>query len=71
MKSWIGLGVLAATAITFSGCTYTAITPSVQGKAYIVRNAMLSSDFWNCDATAGEPVCYQTKKKFLPPSAAK
>ena len=70
MKSWIGhrskYGVLAAMAMMFSGCTYMAATPSVQGKAYVVRNAMYASDFWNCDATAGDPVCYQTKKKYLP-----
>ncbi len=69
MKRLIGLGVLAATAIAYGGCTYTVVTPSVQGRAYVVRNAMSSSDFWNCDATSGEPVCYQTKKKYLPPVA--
>lgn len=69
MKRLIGLGVLAATALTFGGCTYIAVTPSVQGRAYIVRNGAGSSDYWNCDATSGEPVCYQTKKKYLPPAA--
>jgi hypothetical protein len=66
MRKWIALGVLA---VTSSGCTYIAVTPSVQGRAYIVRSGAGSSDFWNCDATSGEPVCYQTKKKYQPPVA--
>jgi hypothetical protein len=44
-------------------------TPSVQGRAYVVRTNVGGSDFWNCDATSGEPVCYQTKKKYQPPMA--
>ena len=47
-----------------TGCTYLATVPSVQGRAYVVRNEYVSSSFWNCDATSGEPVCYQTKKQF-------
>jgi hypothetical protein len=46
------------------GCTYLTATPSVQGHAYVVRNEYVSSSFWNCDATSGEPVCYQTHKQF-------
>ena len=71
MKKMLGFVALAATAITFGGCTYMATTPSVQGRAYVVRNAYVSSDFWNCDATSGEPVCYQTKKKYLAPKVGK
>ncbi len=66
MGKWIGLGGIAMAAITLGGCTYMAATPSVQGRAYVLRAGLGSSDFWNCDATSGQPVCYQTKKKFLP-----
>jgi hypothetical protein len=45
---------------------YTVATPAVQGRAYVVRNAFTTSDFWNCDATSGEPVCYQTNRVTLP-----
>jgi len=51
------------------GCTvYTIATPSVAGRAFIVRDG---SSFWNCDATSGAPVCYQTKRQFTPQAAAK
>ena len=66
MKKLIGLGALATMAMAFGGCTYIATTPSVQGRAFVTRNAYISSDYWNCDATSGEPVCYQTKKQYLP-----
>lgn len=49
-----------------SGCLYAAATPAVQGRAYVMRNEFFGSDFWNCDATSGEPVCYQTQKQNLP-----
>jgi hypothetical protein len=54
-----------------SGCLYTVATPAVQGRAYVVRGAFVTSDFWNCDATSGEPVCYQTQKQNLPPGTNK
>jgi hypothetical protein len=65
--------LLAATALlaVSGGCTYIAATPSVQGRAYVIRNEYVSSSFWNCDATGGEPVCYQTKKQFTQQPAAK
>jgi hypothetical protein len=69
MRKLVGLGVLAVTAFTFGGCAFTTATPSVQGRAYVVRSNVGGSDFWNCDATSGEPVCYQTKKKYAPPVA--
>ncbi len=54
------LGSLSA-----SACTYVAVTPSVAGRAYIVKskgNFLLgSSSFWNCDATSGTPTCYEVK----------
>ncbi len=62
-------GLLAAVAA--SGCTYLTATPSVQGHAYVVRTAIGASSFWNCDATTGEPTCYETKKEPLAAAAAK
>jgi hypothetical protein len=32
-----------------TGCTYLATVPSVQGRAYVVRNEYVSSSFWNCE----------------------
>ncbi len=66
----IGLAALGGL-IGASGCMYTVATPAVQGRAYIVRNAFTTSDFWNCDATSGEPVCYQTNRVTLPPGTNK
>jgi len=56
---------------TASGCMYATVTPAVQGRTYVVRNAFVTSDFWNCDATSGEPVCYQTQRVLLPPGTNK
>ena len=51
--------------LTAAGCTYVAVTPSVNGRAYVVKkkgNFLLgSSTLWNCDATSGTPTCYQVK----------
>jgi len=51
--------------LTAAGCTYVAVTPSVNGRAYVVKkkgNFLLgSSTLWNCDATNGTPTCYQVK----------
>jgi hypothetical protein len=66
----IGLAALGAIS-SASGCMYTAATPAVQGRAYVIRNAFTTSDFWNCDATSGEPVCYQTNRVVLPPGTNK
>ena len=54
-----------------SGCMYTTVTPAVQGRTYVTRASIGGSDFWNCDATSGEPVCYQTQKVTLPPGTNK
>jgi hypothetical protein len=66
----IGFALLGSMAAV-SGCQYSYATPAVQGRAYVVRNAFVTSDFWNCDATSGEPVCYQTQKQNLPPGTNK
>ncbi len=69
MKTLIAVGALVAAGLASGGCTYMTATPSVQGRAYVVRSSAGGSDFWACDATSGEPVCYQTKKKYQPPRA--
>jgi hypothetical protein len=62
MNKLVGLGAFAISAIIASGCSsFVTAVPSVQGRAFIVHNG---NEFWNCDATSGEPVCYQTKKKY-------
>lgn len=63
--------LFAVLATALGGCTYIAATPSVQGRAFVIRNEYVSSSYWNCDATNGEPVCYQTKKQFTQQPAAK
>jgi hypothetical protein len=63
-KHFWTLAVVAA--LGAGGCQYMTATPAVQGRAFVVRNAFVTSDFWNCDATSGEPVCYQTRKAPLP-----
>ena len=50
--------------VTASGCTYVAVTPSVAGRAYVVKKHGMfvgKSSLWNCDATTGTPTCYQVK----------
>jgi hypothetical protein len=59
------LGCLIILGAAGSGCTYISGAQSVQGRAYVVRNEWVSSSYWNCDATSGEPVCYQTHKQPL------
>jgi len=66
----IGLAALGGLCAA-PGCMYASATPAVQGRAYVVRNSFVGSDFWNCDATSGEPVCYQTQKQNLPPGTNK
>ena len=69
MLRWmLAIGALAAVS---GGCTYLTATQSVQGRAFVIRNEYVSSTFWNCDATGGEPVCYQTKKQFTVQPAQK
>ena len=53
---------LLLVAFVTAGCVHTVAVPSVAGKAFIVRAAPfgLGSRMWNCDATDGEPVCYET-----------
>jgi hypothetical protein len=57
--SLILIGILGVAA---PGCIYLTASPTVKGRAFVVRNEVAGSSFWNCDATSGEPTCYQTKK---------
>jgi uncharacterized protein YceK len=66
MNKLVGLAVIAVSAVMVSGCAFMTATPSVQGRAYVVKSG---TEFWNCDATSGDPVCYQTKKKYAAPAA--
>jgi len=66
----LGLAALGGL-FTASGCMYMTATPAVQGRTYVVRASLGGSDYWNCDATSGEPVCYQTQKVTLPPGTNK
>lgn len=51
--------------VTASGCMYVGVTPSVAGRAYVIKKqgAYLAgkSSLWNCDATGGTPTCYEVK----------
>lgn len=60
-KKILLLGMLLGS-FTASGCIYVTVTPSVQGRAFIVQKKLIGgSSFWNCDATAGTPTCYKVK----------
>ncbi len=52
--------------IAAAGCQYTYATPAVQGRTFVVKNSFTGGTFWNCDATSGEPVCYEVNKVNLP-----
>ena len=66
MKRLFGMGALAAMAMSFAGCTsYMTATQSVQGRAYITSGKAI----WNCDATSGDPVCYEVKQIPAAPAA--
>jgi hypothetical protein len=51
--------------VTASGCMYVGVTPSVAGRAYVVKQKgprlAGESSLWNCDATSGTPTCYRVK----------
>lgn len=51
-------------AVTASGCMFVAVTPSVAGRAYVIKKEggfLGKSSLWNCDATTGTPTCYEVK----------
>lgn len=51
--------------VSASGCMYVGVTPSVAGRAYVIKKqgAYMAgkSSLWNCDATSGTPTCYEVK----------
>lgn len=51
--------------LTAPGCMYVGVTPSVAGRAYVVKKQGTylagKSSLWNCDATSGTPTCYEVK----------
>lgn len=44
------------------GCLYMTAAHSTAGRAYVIRNEMAGSSYWNCYANNGDPVCYQVTK---------
>ncbi len=50
--------LVAALALSASGCMHVMAVHSVQGKAFIVKTTPFGGSFWNCEATP-EPTCYK------------
>src|SRR5262245_55812797 len=44
------------------GCLYMTAAHSTAGRAYVIRNELVGSSYWNCYANSGDPVCYQVSK---------
>jgi hypothetical protein len=44
------------------GCLYMTAAHSTAGRAYVIRNELVGSSYWNCYANGGDPVCYQVTK---------
>lgn len=59
------LFLLAALSLGASGCLHVAAVPSVQGKSWFVKTTPFGGTFWNCDASGGEPTCYQVTETPL------
>ena len=59
MKLLLGLSFIASFT---NACSYAVSSHSTKGRAFIVKMNLSSSTFWNCDATKGDPVCYQVKQ---------
>ena len=53
---------LACVCALGSGCAWTTSSPSTKGRAFVVKGGAFGSTFWNCDATKGDPTCYQVKQ---------
>lgn len=62
MRKLLLIGTILASGALSSGCLYAVAAPTVKGRAFVIRNEFVGSSFWNCDATNGQPVCYQTRK---------
>ena len=49
-----------AVALLLSGCGAAAVrTPATQGKAYIFKVGLFTVDVYSCDASQGEPECWE------------
>ncbi len=59
-----GLGTVFA-ALALNGCIGVTATPAVQGKAYVVKGSIFGTTVYNCDATSGEPRCWEVKETEL------
>lgn len=59
-------GALGVMLLGSSGCVYITAVRSLQGKAFVAKASPLGGSFWNCDATSGEPVCYQVSEVNQP-----
>jgi len=57
-------------ALSASGCVYVTASPSVQGKAFVVQKKLMSSSYWNCDATGDTPTCWEVKNVENGPAPA-
>lgn len=53
---------VASTALLGSGCMYATSAHATKGRVFVVKQSFLSSTFWNCDATKGDPTCYEVKQ---------
>jgi hypothetical protein len=55
------LGLLVAL-FGLQSCLYMTAAHSTAGRAYVIRNELVGSSYWNCYANGGDPVCYQVTK---------
>jgi hypothetical protein len=64
-KSMVALAAMLASP-WLGGCVGTTATPAQHGKAYVVLGSLFSSNMYHCDATDGEPECWEVVEKELP-----
>jgi len=65
MKTRTLLVSILATVGGFSstGCTrYQIIQQTGKSSAFVVRTKFGNASIWHCDATAGDPVCFESTK---------
>lgn len=48
--------------LLLQSCSWVVATESVKGRAFVTKQVMYASTYWNCDATKGEPTCYEVNK---------
>jgi len=73
MRRTLKMALLASMALSLSNCvSYSLAVESVQGKAYIIKNDLMSgSALYNCDASGAEPTCYRAVETPLGGAPAK